>query len=105
MYHYFPVTGNIAKMLKEKASVRMDEISDQWEDEETPYGELYLGVHDWAYSQTAQGIELHIPKLASGGSVPLNELASNFFDFEIYGDCFLKADKSQVEAIDTKLGI
>jgi hypothetical protein len=49
-----------------------------------------MGVFDWAYKKTANGIELEIPKLASGGTIPLNVTATKKFGIDIYGDCFLK---------------
>jgi hypothetical protein len=90
MYEHYPVTGNVQQIPDAQAHQLMNTISPQWEDETTPFGKLYMGVFDWAYSNTPNGMQLHIPNLASGGSIPLNTNATQKFGFDIYGDCFLK---------------
>ncbi len=90
MYEHYPVTGNVQQIQDAQAHQMMNSISSQWEDETTPFGKLFMGVFDWAYEETQNGIELKIPNLADGGSVPLNVNATVKFGFDIYGDCFLK---------------
>lgn len=90
MYEHYSVDGNVQQIQDAQAHQLMDSISSQWEDETTKFGKLYMGVFDWAYDETPNGIEMKIPNLASGGSVPLNVNATQKFGFEIYGDCFLK---------------
>lgn len=90
MYEHYPVTGNVQQIQDAQAHQMMNSISSQWEDETTPFGKLFMGVFDWAYEETKHGIELKIPNLADGGSVPLNVNATQKFGFDIYGDCFLK---------------
>ena len=90
MYEHYLVTGEVKKLQDDEAQKMMSEISSQWEDEDTSFGKLFMGVFDWAYKKTSIGIELEIPKLASGGTIPLNTIASKKFGFDIYGDCFLE---------------
>lgn len=90
MYEHYPANDDVQQIQDEEAHKLMNSISSQWEDEMTNFGKLFMGVFDWAYEKTANGIELKIPNLASGGSIPLNKNATEKFGFEIYGDCFLK---------------
>ncbi|MDL2243295.1 hypothetical protein LJB84_00415 [Bacteroidales bacterium OttesenSCG-928-J19] len=90
MFEHYSIDGSVTKLSKENAVKKMDEISEQWEDETTNFGILYMGVFDWAYEKTRNGIELKIPNLANGGSVLKNDVATKKFGFDIYGDCFLK---------------
>jgi hypothetical protein len=90
MYEHYSTTGDVQQIQDTQAHQMMDNISSQWEDEATQDGKLFIGVFDWAYEETSNGIELKIPNLAGGGSVPLNVNASKKFGLEIYGDCFLK---------------
>jgi len=88
MFEYYSVDGTIEKISEEKAIQLMDSISSQWEDESTSFGQLYMGVYDWAFNENP--FYLKIPHLSTGGEIPFNEKASEKFGFEIYGDCFLK---------------
>ncbi|MHA4895633.1 hypothetical protein ACXZ1K_12840 [Pedobacter sp. PWIIR3] len=90
MFEHYSIDGSVTKLSKEDAIKKMDEISEQWEDEITSFGKLLMGVFDWAYEETTNGIELKIPNLTDGGSVPKNDVATKKFGFDIYGDCFLK---------------
>lgn len=90
MFEHYSINGNVTKLSKEDAVKKMDEISEQWEDENTDFGILFLGVFNWAYEITNYEIALKIPNLVGGGSVPKNDVATQKFGFEIYGDCFLK---------------
>lgn len=90
MFEHYPVTGQIQQISDADASKMMNEISSQWEDEKTPFGKLFMGVFDWDYKNTPTGMEILIPNLRGGGSIPLNQQATDKFGFEIYGDCFLK---------------
>ncbi|MFF5382606.1 hypothetical protein [Pedobacter suwonensis] len=90
MFEHYSIDGSVTKLSKEDAIKKMDEISEQWEDETTSFGKLLIGVFDWAYEETTNGIKLKIPNLADGGSVPKNDVATKKFGFDIYGDCFLK---------------
>lgn len=90
MYEHYLVTGEVKQLQDKDAQKMMGIISSQWEDETTPFGKLFMGVFDWAYKKTSNGIELEIPNLASGGSIPLNTNGTKKFGFDIYGDCFLK---------------
>ena len=90
MYRHYSTDGQTNDISIEEAHKLMDSISNQWEDESTDLGKLYMGVFDWDYTSTDSGIELNIPKLAGGGEIPLNKVATKEFGFEIYGDCFLK---------------
>lgn len=97
MYH-FTLTQKIEELPDKDASDKMYQISQQWEDEGTPFGKLYLGVYDWAHDK--QTLDLHIPKLRTGGEIAKNERASLFFGFDIYGDCFLEANLRGVQEIN-----
>lgn len=88
MFEHYSIDGSLTKISKEEAVRKMDEISEQWEDEATKFGKLYLGVYDWAYTENP--FQLLIPTLRTGGSIPKNERATQKFGFDIYGDCFLK---------------
>lgn len=90
MYRHYSTDGQTNDISIKEAHELMDSISNQWEDESTDLGKLFVGVFDWDYTSTDSGIELNIPKLAVGGEIPLNEAATKEFGFEIYGDCFLK---------------
>ena len=90
MFEHYTINGSVTKLSSEDALKKMNEISEQWEEETTSFGKLFMGVFNWAYENTAKGIELKIPNLADGGSVPINDIASKKFGFIIYGDCFLK---------------
>lgn len=90
MFEHYPVTETVEQIDDSQASKLMNSISSQWEDEQTPFGKLYMGVYNWDYKNTPNGMELLIPNLRGGGSVPLNKEATKKFGFEIYGDCFLK---------------
>lgn len=90
MFEHYPVTGDIQQISVEQAQKLMDSISDQWEDEQTSFGKLYMGVFDWDYKNTPTRMEILIPNLRGGGQIPLNKTATDKFGFEIYGDCFLK---------------
>lgn len=98
-YYYFPIEGDIEVLTKEQSIIKMDTICEQWEDEERVEGQLFLGVFDWAFKDDP--FELLIPQLIEGGSIPKNEKASSFFKCDIYGDCFLKADTTKIEIIET----
>ncbi|OJV52977.1 MAG: hypothetical protein BGO31_04275 [Bacteroidetes bacterium 43-16] len=88
MFEHYSIDGSISELSKEEAFKKMNEISQQWEDELTNFGRLYMGVYDWAYKENP--FELLIPNLRTGGAIPKNEKASQKFGFDIYGDCFLK---------------
>ena len=90
MFEHYPVRGQAQLISDAQALQLMNQISSQWEDEQTPFGRLYMGVYDWDYKNTSMGVELLIPNLKGGGSIPLNQTATSKFGFEIYGDCFLK---------------
>ena len=90
MYYYFPVSGNPQKITNKEAVSKMKNISSQWEDEETTYGTLWMGVFDWASSKQGNVFKVDIPNLKTGGSIPKNVIASSFFGFDIYGKCFLE---------------
>lgn len=84
----------------------MKEISQQWEDEGTKWGTLYMGVYDWAFSNDKGMPELHIPKLRTGGEIQKNINATSFFGIDIFGDCFLKENsngKKMIEEFLSKL--
>ena len=89
MYH-FTLTGSIDKLTNKEASDKIGEISPQWENENTKFGKLYMGVYDWAYSNDKGNFQLHIPKLRAGGEIQKNTAATSFFGFDIFGDCFLE---------------
>lgn len=103
MYYYFPTIGRISIIDKTDLSSKMDIISSQWEDEITDWGTLYMGVFDWVYSENNGSLELLIPQLASGGSIPKNETASNLFGFDVYGECFLKAIPSKIAQLNSMI--
>ena len=88
MYEYYPVVGNVSTLTAEEATKKMYEITGQWEDENTKFGKLFMGVYDWAF--TDNPFQILIPRLRTGGSIPKNEEASEKFGFDIFGDCFLK---------------
>jgi hypothetical protein len=90
MYKHYSCTKPSSNISDSDANDLMDGISDQWEDESTPLGKVFLPVFDWDYTETPAGIELRIPFLASGEEIPYNSEASKDFGFDIYGDCFLK---------------
>jgi hypothetical protein len=90
MYEHYSIDSMVTKLDLKEAQDLMNEISDQWEDEQTEFGKLLTGVFDWDYKKTPQGIEVLIPNLRNGGSIPKNDNASKKFGFDIYGDCFLK---------------
>lgn len=90
MFEHYSTDGSVTKLSKTDAVKKMDEISEQWEDEVTDFGKLFTGVFDWAVEKTKNMIEIKIPNLAGGGTVPKNEVATKKFGIDIYGDCFLK---------------
>lgn len=90
MFRYYPIEGNVRDISDAEAHQLMNEICEQWEDEITPLGRLFMGVYDWDFSNTPLGMEINIPNLRTGGAVPKNEVGSAEFGFEIFGDCFLK---------------
>lgn len=90
MYEHYSVDGIVTNLSKEDAIKKMSEICDQWEDETTVFGKLSMGVFDWEFEETEEGIDLKIPNLADGGVVPKNDVATTKFGFDIFGDCFLK---------------
>ncbi len=97
-YHFFP-NGTVEKIADAEAHTRMNNISQQWEDENHKLGKLFLGVYDWAFS----GGTIHIPNLRTGGRVPANPTADGVFGGDpLYGDCFLKPNNN-VAAIDAIL--
>jgi len=102
MYYHFPVQGAIQKISDATAQVLMSQISNQWEDEPTPYGKLFLGVYDWAFSKQGTTLKIEAPNLIGGGSVPNNENAAATLGGEpIYGDCFLKPkDANAIISLD-----
>ena len=89
MYH-FTLTGSIDNLSDNENSEKMTQISQQWEDETTKFGKLYMGVHDWAFTNDNGVFEVHVPKLNGGGEIQKNINATSFFGFDIFGDCFLK---------------
>jgi len=89
MFEHYSVDGSVTQLPKEDASKKMHEISEQWEDETTYFGKLFMGVFDWDYDKNNPFKPL-IPNLRSGGTIPKNEVATKKFGFDIYGDCFLK---------------
>jgi hypothetical protein len=91
-YEHYPVTGAIVVLNDEEATTLMNTISPQWEDEETNFGKIFVGVYDWAFSKTKNGMEIHMPKLRLGGEIPLNKQATTKFGMDIFGDCFLKIE-------------
>jgi hypothetical protein len=101
MYYHFPTTGTIQQLSKADAIKKMDEICEQWEDENNTLGKLFMGVFDWDFKESKNGIEMNIPHLADGGSIPKNEKASKLFGFDIYGDCFLLPDPNKLSEINT----
>lgn len=103
MYYYFAINEKPQKQEVKEAIKKMDEISTQWEDEDTPFGKLFLGVFDWDYTNGKYGVELKIPNLRNGGSIPKNETASAFFGFDIFGECFLKPKADKIVEIETKI--
>ena len=98
MYH-FALTGSINKMTEKEASEERSQISQQWENENTKFGKLFMGVYDWAYSDGEGGFQLHIPMLRTGGQIQKNTTATSFFGFDIYGDCFLEENSEGAEKI------
>lgn len=90
MFEHYSIESTVVQISQADAAKKMHEISEQWEDEITPFGKLFMGVFDWDFEEKPNGIELKIPNLAGGGSIPLNVKATEKFGFEIYGDCFLK---------------
>lgn len=98
-YYHFATDDTVEIISKELAIKKMNDISSQWEDESTSFGKLHLGVYDWDYNKVT--LELNIPKLITGGKIPINQKASSFFGFEIFGDCFLIPIPSQISKIDS----
>ena len=98
MYH-FTLTGSIDNLSDSEASKKMTEISQQWEDETTKFGKLYMGVYDWAFTNDKGVFKLHIPKLREGGEIQKNVNATSFFGFDIFGDCFLKVNSDGTKRI------
>lgn len=90
MYEHYPVKGPVEQISDAEASKIMNEISPQWEFEKTKFGNLLLGVYNWDYKETPTKMVVLIPNLRGGGSIPLNQAATDKFGFKIYGDCFLK---------------
>lgn len=90
MYRHYSVNGEVKDTSDQEAHEKMTELCDQWEDEVTPLGKLFMGVFDWAYSNEGGQMIIEIPNLRTGGTVPKNEKATEEFGFDIYGDCFLK---------------
>jgi hypothetical protein len=88
MYEYYKVDGSVSELTETEATKKMYEISPQWEDENTKFGKLFMGVYDWAF--TDKPFQLLIPNLRTGGSIQKNEVAIKKFGFDIFGDCFLK---------------
>ena len=102
MYYFIPVNDKPQKYEDKETFIKMDEISSQWEDKATAFGKLLMGVFDWDYTTGKMGIELKIPNLRAGGSIPKNEIATSFFGFDIYGDCFLKPKENKINEIDAQ---
>jgi hypothetical protein len=100
-YYYFPCNGEICTVSEHEANSKMNEISNQWEDESTKFGKLFMGVYDWDFDEVT--LDLKIPNLRTGGQIPINKKASLFFGFDIFGDCFLKPELSQIPNIDAKI--
>jgi hypothetical protein len=100
MYH-FTLKNTVVKMTSNEAIKKMDQISPQWEDESTEFGELNMGVYDWDFSDDEKGIQLNIPKLRTGGEIQKNEKASNFFGFDIFGDCFLEENEKGLKKMSS----
>jgi hypothetical protein len=98
MYH-FTLIGSIDNLSDSEASKKMTEISQQWEDEMTKFGKLYMGVYDWAFTDDEAVFELHIPKLRTGGEIQKNINATRFFGIDIFGDCFLKENSDGIKRI------
>lgn len=90
MYRHYSIDGEIKDVSDQEAHQKMNEVSDQWEDETTSHGKLFMGVFDWAYSNRNGEVVIEIPNLRTGGAIPKNEKATEEFGFDIYGDCFLK---------------
>lgn len=90
MMKHFKLDGQIEDITKQEAGKRMSKISSQWEKETTNRGKLHMGVYDWDFTSTKFGMTINIPKLRTGGEIQKNQSASDFFGFDIYGDCFLE---------------
>lgn len=88
MFEHYDINGSVTKLTTDQAMKKMNEISEQWEDEKTIFGKLFIAVYDWAFDK--ETLEILIPNLRTGGSVPKNNEASKKFGGSIFGDCFLK---------------
>ncbi len=91
MFKHYQTDGTVTELEDSDAFEKMNNISNQWEDETTNKGKLYMGVFDWASFTKDNVFTIDIPNLRTGGQVLKNEKASEEFGFEIYGDCFLKS--------------
>lgn len=100
-YYHFTSNNELTKISQKNALETMDEISPQWEEEITEFGKLFMGIYDWDFDEKT--LELKIPKIRTGGEIPLNKKASLFFGFEIFGACFLKPKTDQIAIIDAKI--
>lgn len=59
-----------------------------------------MGVYNWAFSDENGVFQVHIPKLHGGGEIKKNELATSFFGFDVFGDCFLEGNNEGVQKIN-----
>jgi len=50
MYYYFSLDSNPTKLEDKQAISLMNNISSQWEDEDTPFGVLKLAVFNWSFT-------------------------------------------------------
>jgi hypothetical protein len=80
MLRHFSMDGSVYNITEQGARSLMNKISKNWRTNETPHGLLWVSVVDWDLTSSPENFD---------GENHRNRYASLFFDFDIYGDCFL----------------
>jgi hypothetical protein len=74
-----------------KAEPAMNNIAPQWKKHSSEWGDFYTEVHKWAKAYDELGDEHVIPHMRPDRKkLRYNQLASKFFNLEIWGTCFIK---------------
>lgn len=75
----------------------MQNFAPIWRQHVSEWGNFYTEIHPWAKAFDEMGDEHELPHTrADGRKLRYNDLASKFFNMEIWGTCFIKplADKN-----------
>ena len=80
-------------MSTEPALELKNRIASSWKSHRTRLGTLFTEVHPWAIHVDKKGNVIERPpNLREGGRLKYNCYASDFFNLEIHGHCFLEPD-------------